>query len=640
MISGPRVSAVSPVSSVESPGRNTPDPDDANELALIPVRMLNEFTYCPRLGYLEWVQGEWADNLETRQGTFGHRNVDQPDRQQFGSPESNVQSPEPADGASDPGSSAPKDDSIHARSISLSAPLEGLVAKLDVLEIEGTRATPVDYKRGKVPDVPGGAYDPERVQLCAQGLILRENGFECTEGVLYFMGSRQRVTIPFDDELISHTREQARRLRATAARGVCPPPLVDSPKCPRCSLVTICLPDETNFLRHFGGDADKPADGGITDIAPDGDQLTLRIAPPTGEPPKPDDGVAGSAPPLKDGLRRLLPARNDALPLYVQEFGAYLGKSGDRLTVSKERKELASVRLLDISQVCLFGNVTVSAPALKELTTRGIPICHFTYGGWFHGMTTGLVHNNVELRIRQYAAASDPAESLALAKAMVAGKIKNCRTLLRRHLGDREAPVLRQLAEYCRRVRRVDSIDSLLGLEGMAAKEYFSSYFILIAGQSEFDVHSRNRRPPRDPINAVLSFVYSLLTKELTIALQSVGFDPMLGFYHRPRFSRPSLALDLAEEFRPLIADSVTLTVFNNGEVDGGSFLERAGAATLTSAGRRAVLAAYERRLATEITHPIFGYKVSYRRVLEVQARLLARTMLGEIAAYPNFCTR
>ncbi|MFV0446575.1 MAG: CRISPR-associated endonuclease Cas1 [Planctomycetaceae bacterium] len=662
MISGPRVNAQDSAS-VAEPDAHTVPPSasltepplrDADELALIPLRMLNEFTYCPRLGYLEWVQGEWADNLETRQGTFGHRNVDQPDRRQFASPESSVQSSEPADSNADSSAMASQaadsdsstvDAKIHARSISLSAPVEGLVAKLDLLEIEGTRATPVDYKRGKVPNVPGHAYDPERVQLCAQGLILRENGYDCTEGVLYFVGSKRRVTIPFDDELIALTRAQASAFRQTAARGLCPPPLVDSPKCPRCSLVTICLPDETNFLRHITGESsdngrDEPRDVNVVTAHRDGDHLNFTVAPCTDTPSKPGDRIAGSLPPRQDGLRRLLPSRDDALPLYVQEFGAYLGKSGDRITVSKERKELASVRLLDISQVCLFGNVTLSAPALKELTVRGIPICHFTYGGWFHGITTGLVHNNVELRIRQYAVAGNPNESLALAKSIIAGKIKNCRTLLRRHLGDRHAPVLRQLAEYYRRVRRVDSAESLLGLEGMAAKEYFAAYFTLIAGQHDFDVNGRNRRPPRDPVNAVLSFVYSLLTKELTVTLQAVGFDPMLGIYHRPRFSRPSLALDLAEEFRPLIADSVTLTAFNNGEVDRDSFLERAGGVTLTDAGRRAILAGFERRLSIEITHPIFGYRISYRRILEVQARLLARTILGELEQYPNFCTR
>ena len=153
-------------------------------------------------------------------------------------------------------------------------------------------------------------------------------------------------------------------------------------------------------------------------------------------------------------------------------------------------------------------------------------------------------------------------------------------------------------------------------------------------------MNDRNRRPPRDPVNAVLSFVYSLLVKELTIVLQAVGFDPMLGFFHRPRYGRPSLALDVAEEYRPLIADSTALMAFNNGELDHTSFLERAGAVTLTEAGRKSVIAAFERRLEQEVTHPIFGYRVSYRRILEVQARLLARTITGELPEYIPFFTR
>lgn len=630
MISGPQIpaSTAAPADGASTLPTSTkilppgPDPNPDVGPPLIPVRMLNEFTYCPRLGYLEWVQGEWAENIETMQGTFGHRNVDKPDRKQFSSPESDKS--QPATGPEsdspetlDPGPSTLDPARIHARSIMLSSEAEGLVAKLDIVEVDGAKATPVDYKRGQAPDIPEGAYEPERVQLCAQGLILRDNGFECTEGVIYFIASNRRVTIPFDDELVALTREQVARFRGTTVSGKCPPPLEDSPKCPRCSLVSICLPDETNYLRQLI--AGEPA---VDDL----------------ESPTPAHRVAGVS--SRDGLRKLLPARQHALPFYVQTQGALIGKSGDRITVKLKGDELASVRLLDVSQMAVFGNVMFSAHAIKELTCRGIPICHFTFGGWFHSLTSGLVHKNVELRIRQYAIAAERSQSLPIARQFIAGKIRNCRTLLRRHLDAEHAPLLRQLAEYYKRALQATSAETLLGLEGMAAKEYFSGFFKLLSGPHGFDVSGRNRRPPKDPVNAVLSFLYSLLTKELTVILSSVGFDPMLGVFHTPRYGRPSLALDLAEEFRPLIADSVTLTVFNNAEVNRGSFLERAGAVSMTEAGRRSVIAAYERRLETEITHPLFGYKVSYRRILEVQARLLARHFLGELAAYPNFVTR
>lgn len=155
-----------------------------------------------------------------------------------------------------------------------------------------------------------------------------------------------------------------------------------------------------------------------------------------------------------------------------------------------------------------------------------------------------------------------------------------------------------------------------------------------------FHFECRNRRPPRDPVNALLSFAYAMLTKDMAITLLSVGFDPYLGFYHSPRYGRPSLALDLMEEFRPLIGDSVVIGAINNGEVDEVSFVHRAGAASLTEDGRRKFLEAYERRMDTLVTHPIFGYRISYRRLLEVQARLLARYITAEIKRYPAFRTR
>lgn len=580
--------------------------DLADVPELIPARMLNEFAYCPRLAYLEWVQGEFADNLETIQGRFGHRRVDRPDRQELPEPDKTPHDREDAEGpASDAGADsegeaaklAPDVEPIHARSVMLSAPGEGLIAKIDLIDLEGGAAVPVDYKRGRVPDVPGQAWEPEQVQVCAQGLILRENGYQCEGGILYYIESRRRVSVPFDDALVERTRQLVGQLRETAAAGTLPPPLADSPKCARCSLVGICLPDETCLL-------------------------------------------AAAEDRQERDVRRLLPARNDALPMYVQEQGVTLGKSGDVLTVKRRQELLQSARLKDVSQVSLLGSVQVTAQALREIATAGIPLCHFSYGGWFYAMTTGLVHKNVELRIAQFRIAAEPGESLRFARQFVLGKIKNCRTLLRRHLPEDDRGVLIQFDDLSAKAETTTDAMSLLGIEGAAGKVYFEGFAKLLQGDEAFDLEGRNRRPPRDPINALLSFVYALLAKDLTLVVHAVGFDPMLGFYHRPRYGRPSLALDLAEEFRPIVADSVVLTLVNNGEVTASSFLRRAGAVALTDAGRRAVLTAYERRMDSLVTHPIFGYRLSYRRVLEVQSRLLARAVLGELAEYPSFYTR
>lgn len=559
---------------------------------LIPARMLNEFAYCPQLAYLEWVQGEFADNLETLEGRFGHRRVDKPSAADVPKPDEK----EDDDGEAEEESREPE--TIHTRSLMLSAPEEGLIAKMDLVDISSAEAIPVDYKRGRVPDVEGGAWEPEQVQLCAQGLVLRANGYACEGGILYFIGSRRRVSVPFDDALVDRTRELLQGMRRMGSSGKMPPPLEDSPKCPRCSLVGICLPDETTLLRESGTDEDARK------------------------------------------VRRLLPARQDALPLYVQEQGAWLGKSADELSVKFKGNLLTKVRLIDTSQVSLFGNVQVSAQALREITARGISVCHFSYGGWFHGMTVGMTHKNVELRIAQYATAADSVAALPPARSFVMGKIKNCRTLLRRHLKDDSDRLLPSLAEHVRKAETAGEMATLLGVEGMAAKIYFSGLASLFKTDEAFNFENRNRRPPRDPVNALLSFVYALLVKELTVALYSVGFDPMLGFYHQPRYGRPSLALDLAEEFRPLIGDSVVLTLINNGEVLPKDFIRRAGGIALTPAGRKAVIAGFERRMETLVTHPVFKYRISYRRILEVQARLLGRAILGEIDGYPSFCTR
>lgn len=564
------------------------DPGGYDDQDLIPVRMLNEFAYCRRLAYLEWVQGEFTDNLDTRQGTFGHRNVDKPSARHVPS-----SGDDPATDSDHP--------AITTRSLTLSAPREGLVAKLDVLELDRRAATPIEYKKGAIPDNPEQCWEPERVQLCAQGLILRENGYLCDHGEIYYIESHHRVTVPFDDVLVMRTRHLLSQMRQMGQSRQMPLPLVDSPKCPRCSLVGICLPDETNLLSS------------------------------SSQPGLPVDDAP---------IRRLLPARDDALPLYVKDQGSFVGKDGERLNVRPREGKNVSVPFIEVSQVSLFGNVQISSQLIRELVDRGIPVCHFSYGGWFHAMTMGHIHKNVELRIAQHATAACPEKSLPIAKAMIAAKIRNCRTLLRRHAAEALPRELDLLADWIRKSEHVDSADSLLGLEGMAAKVYFSGFARILKGKDGFDLTGRNRRPPRDPVNALLSFVYALLVKELTIAVQAVGFDPLLGFYHVPRYGRPSLALDMAEEFRPIVGDSVVMTLINNGEVSPSSFLSRAGAVALTESGRTAVINAFERRMEHEVTHPLFGYKISYRRVLEVQARLLSRVLLGELSVYPGFCTR
>jgi len=567
--------------------------------------MLNEYTYCPRLGYLMWVDHEWADSADTLDGLWQHRRVDRP-----GGPKL------PPSGAD----ADAKPEPLHARSVDLSSARLGLVARLDLVEAEGHAATPVDYKRGARPDIPGGVWEPERVQLGAQALLLEEHGYTCERAFIYYVASRQRVEVPVDAALRARTLEQLTAFRATAAQPNPPPPLLDSPKCPRCSLVGICLPDELRLLRP-----EEPV------ATPPGEASGGRAHAPASE--------------REPTVRRLLAARDDALPLYVQEHGAYVGKRGDCLRVSLAREVKCEPRLLHTSQVCLHGAAQMTTQALQSCLRAGVPVTWFSGGGYFLGMTRGLHHRNVELRRRQFATASDSARCLALARGLVFSKLRNQRTLLRRNASDLPPQALEGLRRAARRARRAKDLATLLGIEGAGARLYFEHFAKMLKGPAEgagerFDFNGRNRRPPKDPVNALLSFGYALLTKDWTVTLQAVGFDPLMGFYHQPRYGRPALSLDLMEEFRPLIVDSVVLSVLNNRIVRPGDFVYSAGACAMKSSGRKALIQAYERRMDELVTHPIFRYRLSYRRVLELQARLLSRVLFGELKAYPPFGTR
>lgn len=484
-----------------------------------------------------------------------------------------------------------------ARSVQLSSTDLGLVAKIDPIEGDDQHVRPVDYKRGSSPHTVNRAWEPERVQLCIAALLLREAGYRCDEGILYFAEARKRVVVPFDPALVERTRSLLAELRQVAARDIVPPPLVDSPKCPRCSLVGICLPDETNAL------------AARSEVSP----------------------------------RRLLPRAPAARPLYVTEQGVTVGKREGRVEITRKGDLVHSVRLLDVSQVCIFGSGQVTTQLMRELFAREVPVCWFSHGGWFSGIAEGLPSKHVDLRRRQVVMTSQG--GLAIARRMIEGKIRNSPTLLRRNARVRPDDTIESLRLLAGEASTAESVSSLLGIEGAAARLYLGSLGEMLRDDKRlpgagFEFLHRNRRPPLDAINCLLSYLYGLLVKDLTATAFAVGFDPYVGLYHRPRFGRPALALDLAEEFRPLIAESVVINLVNNGEIRGSDFVVRAGGVALTGSGHKAVLSAYERRLDTEIKHPTFGYKVSYRRTLEVQARLLGAHLLGEVPEYVPFTTR
>ncbi len=552
----------------------------------LPVRMLVQYAYCPRLFYLMHVEGRWQDNAYTEEGRQIHHRVDEEDEP--------LPDQEPTAGG-DP-------EPVVARSVPLDSPALGLSGKTDVLELEGSLAIPVEYKRGAVPGNPERSWEPERVQLMAQAMLLREAGYRSERGFLWYAASRTRVEVPFTPELEARTRELLGEARALVQARTLPPPLDHSPKCVGCSLSGICLPDETDFLRRQRQEGDASE------------------------------------------VRRMFPARDDAVPFYVQEQGSQVGKKGEALRVTKDGKEILAARLIDVSQLVVCGNISVSAAVLHLCAENGIPVVHLSIGHWFYGITQGFGLRNAYDRAAQFAAAAQPETCLRLARAFVAAKGANQRTLLRRNGNGVPEEVLRSMAGLLKQVESAGDLSALLGLEGMIARSYFGAFPAMLKprleGDWDFDGFMRNRRPPKDPINALLSFGYAILAKECAVALAAVGLDPHWGFYHQPRHGRPALALDLMEEFRPLVVDSAVITAVNTGMVGPKDFERTANACMLSAGGRKGFLQAFEARMDHLATHPVFDYRCSWRRIIAIQAQLLARHLRGEIPAYPGMVTR
>jgi CRISP-associated protein Cas1 len=572
---------------------------------LIPVRALNQVTYCQRLYYLEYVESIMPINEHVEDGIFQHRRVDDPDLQ-----------------------NRPRKDgkAVETRSLQVSSERLGITGKLDVVEEKGGNTYPVEYKRGNGPGSENGRpefWDNDAVQLCAQAMLLEEErGVSIPSGVLYYMGSKSRIEVSMDDDLRGKTLQAIRTIRELSLRDTPPVPLPAElrHRCFGCSLATVCQPEETLYC------LERP-------------QL-----PPADEPAV--------------GITRVLPQGSEGAVLYLQEQGAHVGKRSEHLIVRKHGHELQRIPIAAVRQVVVFGNVQVSTQALGSLATLGVPVVYLTAYGNFVAAVMPTVTKNVLLRTCQFKIFADPQRAFTLAKAVVKAKISNQRTLLMRSLRSRspdestngidsirgsDEPAARDMAELLSRLDGIADPAVLLGTEGQAAALYFSQFNRMLKAAAlgrGFDFRTRNRRPPRDPVNALLSFAYAILLKDCFSALCAVGFDPYHGFFHVGRHGKPSLALDLMEEFRAIIGDSVVLTLINNETLTSKDFLTWRESCQLTEDGRKRFFEIYEQRKSTVVTHPVFGYKMTYGRMLEVQARMLAAHIRGDIPEYTGFTVR
>lgn len=557
---------------------------------LLTIDALHQFAYCPRRAFLMYAEGLMEHNAFTEDGKRVHRRVDRVDHVL-----------EPAlETVREPGT--PDDETPKIiRSVVLGDETLKLTGKLDLVSLDNGEAVPVETKRGRVPDNPEGSWEPERVQLMAQGLLLRANGWRCDHGFLYYAGSRRRVEVRFTADLEARTVEFLRALRAQQMDLRLPDPLEGSPKCQGCSVAGICLPDET---------------------------LALRVVP---------------ADPVAPTVRRLYPSRSEALPLYVQEQGAWVGTAKGTVTVKRQGEVLAEARLKDVDHLVVCGNVQVGTQLTHLLCEAGIPVCYLSTGHWFYGFTSGFALRNAYDRAAQFRITGHQDRCLAFARALISAKVTNQRTFLMRNGVPRAQHVIDRLADLPEQILQCKDPASLLGLEGIAARHYFQHFGTMLKTQDiadRFRNEGRTRRPPPDPANACLSFGYALLTKECTVALAAVGLDPFWGFFHQPRHGRPALALDLMEEFRPLIVDSAVIFAFNTGMLALDDFTLGTQSCLLKDTGRKKFIRAFEVRMDQLATHPQLGYRVNWRTMIRLQARLLARWLRGDIPAYRGVTTR
>jgi CRISPR-associated protein Cas1 len=568
-----------------------------------PARTVAEYAYCPRLFYYMEVEGVFLPSVDTEKGQAVHRRVNKPSAElQENSDESE-------------GSDRPK----IARSLVLTSDKLGLTATLDLAELSGNVAIPVEYRKGAPKRTPIAAkrdefeeedegslavpepWPTDRVQVGLQAVLLEEAGYEVKEAILYYASEKLRLTIAVDGALKSEALATLEAAKA-CARGARPLPLVNDPRCIRCSLQPICLPDEVNCER---------SESNGNHLAP----------------------------------RKIWPPRDEGIQIVAQQNGTRVGVKGMALTINDANGSKAGrkeVPLASVDSLSLLGSVQISTQAMKVLADQGIPVALLSAAGRLVAMVDPLDSVSAVVRRKQVLAFESSEKCLELARALIIAKIANQRKLLIRNHPELPAQAAAGMASQATQAAKAESLESLRGYEGQAAAIYFEHFAGMLNGAPgiEFDANGRKRRPPPDPVNSCLSMAYSMLTHECVSALRVGRLEPSIGAYHTSRPGRPALALDLMEPFRPLIADSVAIATFNRGELTNGHFQRTTAGCMFTDAGRKAFFQAYARRMDTEVTHPVFGYKLSYRRMLALHARMIAAWCVGEIETLVFLTTR
>jgi len=541
-----------------------------------PARNVAEYCYCPRLFYFMQVEGVFLPNSDTEKGKSVHQRVDKP-------------------------TTLTNSDYPHIlTSLVLSSKELRLTATLDLAEIEGNQVTPVEYRKGRPQYSNGDAipWPTDTTQIGLQIILLEEAGYEVHEGIIYYASEKRKIRLKNDKKLKEDALAVFEKAKQCAL-GNRPAPLIKDEKCIRCSLQPFCLPDEIHYIQSLESKESLP--------------------------------------------RKCWPLRDDGLHIVSQTEGSKIGISGGAIHVKGRDGDIVKkIPLADVESLTLLGNIQISTQAIHALSERGIPIGLFSLGGRCVGMIDPLDSVSSTIRCEQVRCFDQYERALSLAQALIISKIKNQRTFLMRNHPNFPKDTGNEMNSMIEGVIISTNFDTIRGYEGQAAALYFKEFPKLLKAPFDelFATHGRQRRPCPDPVNAGLSLAYTMLANECVGALRLARLEPSIGTLHSSKPGRPALALDLMEPFRPLLADSLIVTLINRCELQESDFIRTASGVYLTESGRKSFFKSWGNRMNTEITHPIFGYRLSYRRMIQLHARMIAAWVVGDIDQLSFLTTR
>jgi CRISPR-associated endonuclease Cas1/CRISPR-associated protein Cas4 len=479
-------------------------------------------------------------------------------------------------------------DKLASEEVYVESPELGLCGRVDVLQDDGV---PIEYKRGK-PMSNGQPWDGHAIQLCALAMLLETvDGEVVPFGYIWYNLSRERRKVLINDELREKTLKTIAKAQTLLNQNTVPEPVSNRKACLGCNQYRNCLPDELQ--------ATQPPPESQTILAPH---------------------VEGQ-------------------PVYIDRPGSKLSIRNESLIISAADAETISIGLARINQIVIQQPSHCTSSFLEACAKYKIPVMFLDYSGRWQAQLQGAPTRNVLTRLKQYEQLTNPDIKLTLAKTLIQAKITNQRVWLRRHLGTDHGSV-EALSRILKAISSAENPNSLLGMEGEAARHHFQGLSDMIRKESGIEWLGRHKHPSPDPLNSLLSFGYSILMQQAATACHLSGLDPHLGFYHGLKHGKPALALDLMEIYRTPVVDAVVLAFLNRGQCGPNDFEIEGSMCKLKPAARKAFVQSLFERLRTSVKHPVFGYNTTYQRAIHVEARLLSYALLSGLDLWKPFTWR